>query len=85
MEYMKILGTETACNTTPQAYNNQRSIRLVNNTAGNVLITRKDAANNTLGTFTMIANTVVVTVKGSSDTLQSNTAILAAPAASLGG
>lgn len=85
MESIKVLGTETACNTTPQSYNGYRSIRLVNNTAGNVLVTRKDSGNNTIGTFTMIANTVVITTKGQTNTLESNTSILAAPAVSLGG
>lgn len=84
MDYIKVTGSETVCNTTAQAYGGKKVIRLFNTTAGTVLVTRKDSGNNTIGTFTMNANTIVAVEKSSTDTLQTNnatTGVLAAPIA----
>jgi hypothetical protein len=84
MDFIKVIGSETVCNTTPQAYSGNKLIRLFNTTAGTVLVTRKDSGNNTIGTFTMNANSIVAAVKLSTDTLQTNnatTGVLAAPIA----
>lgn len=79
MEVIKVQAAETTCNTTAQAYSGQKLIRLFNNTAGSVLITRKDASAATIGTFTLVANGVIACAKDATDTLTSNAAILAVP------
>lgn len=81
MEVIKVQAAETTCNTTAQAYSGQKLIRLYNNTAGAVLITRKDNGGNTLGTFTLVSNGAIACAKDAGDTLTANASILAVPIA----
>ena len=74
MDTIKVVGTEASCNTTKSTFANAYVVRVFNSTAASTLITRRDAANTILGTFTLAANTTVAVAKYKTDTLESNNA-----------
>lgn len=77
---LKLIGEERSLSSA----NNVGSatlVRVYNDTAGAVLITRSTSGAVTLGTTTIAANTVEFFVKDSSDTLTANAAVLATPVA----
>jgi hypothetical protein len=75
-DLVKIIGTEIALSTA-NTVGNASVVRILNNTAGPVLITRKDSATTTLGTVTLASNELIYLQKTSDDTLTSNTAVRA--------
>jgi hypothetical protein len=82
MEVIKVLASETTCNSTAQTYNGNKLIRLFNNTASPVLITRLAANTSvTIGTFTLAANAQCACAKDATDNLTANASILAVPVA----
>jgi len=81
---MQLKGTETACNTTPSTYANNKIIRIINtSTTLFALITRVQVSNgNNSQVFTLGPNLDVIVEKLPTDTLQSNNAatqLLAVP------
>lgn len=81
---IKLLASETTCNSTPSSFNGSRLVRLINTEASApVLITHKTATGNSVGSITVLAQTELVIEKIASDTLESNNAsnVLAVPIA----
>lgn len=78
-ETIKLIGTEIALSTA-NTVGSAAVVRLYNNTAGAVLITRADGGG-TLGTCTLGAGAVEYFTKAPTDTLAANSAIRAAAVA----
>ena len=74
-EIVKLLGSEIALSTA-NTVGTASVVRIYNNTAGAVLITRA-ASGSTVGTLTMGAGEIIYLQKASSDTLASNAAVRA--------
>jgi len=68
---LNIKGTETtlAANTN---VSNARAVRLYNSHTADILITVQDASEVTIGTFTIVANTVEILEKSATDELVAN-------------
>jgi hypothetical protein len=75
-DLVKIIGNEIALSTA-NTIGNASVVRILNNSAGPVLITRKNSATTTLGTVTLASNELIYLQKTSDDTLTSNTAVRA--------
>jgi len=73
---INIKGSETAVNTTPSDFGFATCVRVVG--SANAVVTIKDTSNNTLGTATVLQNTVEYFEKSPSDTIEANVAILGA-------
>ena len=71
-EMVKILSSEIALSTA-NTVSTASVVRVYNNTAGAVLITRSNGS--TLGTVTLAAGEVIYLQKGSAETLASNAAV----------
>lgn len=67
----KVLGTETACNTTNNTFGNNVLVRLYNTDSAPALITGKTGATTNF-TITMVANSELIIEKLTTDTLTSN-------------
>jgi hypothetical protein len=72
----KILNTEMSLSTANTVYD-ANVVRVFNNTAGNVLITRTNSDDVVIGTCTLQANTVSLVEKNPTDTLTAASAVLA--------
>ena len=75
-EMVKIIGSEIALSTA-NTVGNASVVRILNNSGGSVLITRKDSSATTLSTVTLASNELIYLQKTSDDTLTSNTAVRA--------
>ena len=74
-EIVKLLGTEIALSTA-NTVGTASVVRVYNNTAGAVLVTRA-ASGSTVGTVTLAAGEIIYLQKASSDTIASNAAVRA--------
>ena len=76
---IKIIGSEVTLGTANDV-SNSTAVRIYNNTAADVLITRANTGG-TIGTLTLKANTELIFVKAADDTLAANDDVLATPVA----
>ena len=74
-ELLKIVGSEIALSTA-NTVGLASAVRILNNSAGAVLVTRANTGG-TIGTVTLATNEVVYMQKATTDTLASNTAVRA--------
>lgn len=80
MDVIKVLATETACNSTPQTFGGNKLIRLFNSNTTTVAVITRTYANTTVaGTFSLNALATVACAKDASDTLTSTISIPAVP------
>lgn len=81
-EPIKVIASEISCNTTPNTFNLATLVRLLNKSNTEfALITQKYANTSTKSTFTLgyagSDESVVYVIKDSSDTLESNSSVVA--------
>lgn len=76
----RLLAEEAALGTTPSTFAGQRLIRILNNTAGAVVVTVKEGATVT-GSMTVPAGTISYIEKTSTETVEAAVDVLAVPVA----